>query len=161
MGILDDAIREHLDLKRRHGAREGEVREIEDEAFGAGEQPDPFGSGHLYAETAPDEPEAGNEEPTRLVESEALRPSEPATESEEMTTSRPTPSPEARGPPETPPAPENLSPAVPELDTSDPELSEASSPLPGQTELPGQDEIPGQERLDAEPGAENSTDEPG
>jgi hypothetical protein len=160
MGILDDAIREHLDLKRRHGAREGELREIEDEAFGAGEQPDPFVSGDLYAEAATEEPEAGNEEPTRLVESETLRPSEPAAESERMSMSQPTPSPEAMGPTETPPAPENLSPAVPELDPSDQELSEASSPLPGQTELPGQDEIPGQERLDAEPEAETSTDAP-
>ena len=30
MGILDDAIREHLDLKRKHGARDADLREIED-----------------------------------------------------------------------------------------------------------------------------------
>jgi hypothetical protein len=34
MGILDDAIREHLDLKRAHGADEEEVRRKEAEAFG-------------------------------------------------------------------------------------------------------------------------------
>jgi len=34
MGILDDAIREHLELKRRHGAAEGEVDQLEQEAFG-------------------------------------------------------------------------------------------------------------------------------
>jgi hypothetical protein len=34
MGILDEAIREHLDLKRKHGAREVEVQELEHEAFG-------------------------------------------------------------------------------------------------------------------------------
>lgn len=34
MGILDDAIREHLDLKRAHGAPEEEVRQKEAEAFG-------------------------------------------------------------------------------------------------------------------------------
>jgi hypothetical protein len=34
MGILDDAIREHLDLKRAHGADEDEVRRKEAEAFG-------------------------------------------------------------------------------------------------------------------------------
>ena len=45
MGILDDAIREHLDLKRSHGARETELREIEDEAFGQGDQPDAFVAG--------------------------------------------------------------------------------------------------------------------
>jgi hypothetical protein len=34
MGVLDDAIREHLELKRRHGAEEAEVRRQEDEALG-------------------------------------------------------------------------------------------------------------------------------
>lgn len=34
MGILDDAIREHLELKRAHGANEQEVRHKEAEAFG-------------------------------------------------------------------------------------------------------------------------------
>jgi hypothetical protein len=34
MGILDDAIREHLELKRAHGAAEDEIRRKEAEAFG-------------------------------------------------------------------------------------------------------------------------------
>jgi hypothetical protein len=34
MGVLDDAIREHLELKRRHGAGEDEVRRQEEEALG-------------------------------------------------------------------------------------------------------------------------------
>jgi hypothetical protein len=34
MGALDDAIREHLDLKRRHGASEDEIRQAEAEALG-------------------------------------------------------------------------------------------------------------------------------
>jgi hypothetical protein len=34
MGILDDAIREHLELKRAHGAPDDEVRRKEAEAFG-------------------------------------------------------------------------------------------------------------------------------
>jgi hypothetical protein len=34
MGVLDDAIREHLDLKRRHGAAEEELRQQEEEALG-------------------------------------------------------------------------------------------------------------------------------
>jgi hypothetical protein len=50
MGLLDDAIREHLELKRRHGADPDEVSRQEREALGApvrgefakpaGEQPD-------------------------------------------------------------------------------------------------------------------------
>jgi hypothetical protein len=34
MGLLDDAIREHLDLKRRHGADPQEVEQAEQEALG-------------------------------------------------------------------------------------------------------------------------------
>ena len=147
MGILDDAIREHLDLKRKHGARETELREIEDEAFGSGEQPDPFVGGEIYTEVGSVEVDAGNEEPTRLVEAEALRSTEPAPESEVAPTIEP-PLP----PIEPAPEPEALRPAEPE--TSDQPLdAEPPSQIPGQTELPGQDEIPGQERLDAEPEA--------
>ncbi len=39
MGILDDAIKEHLELKRQHGAAEDELKQLEDEAFGAAERP--------------------------------------------------------------------------------------------------------------------------
>ena len=35
MGLLDDAIRDHLELKRRHGADPGEVARIENEALSA------------------------------------------------------------------------------------------------------------------------------
>jgi hypothetical protein len=40
MSILDDAIREHLELKRAHGADESELKKLEDEAFGPPERPD-------------------------------------------------------------------------------------------------------------------------
>ena len=69
MGILDDAIREHLDLKRKHGARDTDLREIEDEAFGSTDRPDPFAANELFnevsstgtaeAERPSDEPSAG------------------------------------------------------------------------------------------------------
>src|SRR5919201_546604 len=39
MGILDEAIREHLELKRKHGAGDSELRELEDEAFGPPARP--------------------------------------------------------------------------------------------------------------------------
>jgi hypothetical protein len=35
MGLLDDAIREHLELKRRHGADPGEIERQEQEALGS------------------------------------------------------------------------------------------------------------------------------
>src|SRR5882757_5760531 len=40
MSILDDAIREHLELKRAHGADDGELKKLEDEAFGPPQRPD-------------------------------------------------------------------------------------------------------------------------
>jgi hypothetical protein len=39
MGILDEAIREHLDLKRRQGAADEELKRLEDEAFGPPTRP--------------------------------------------------------------------------------------------------------------------------
>jgi hypothetical protein len=41
MGSLDDAIREHLELKRRLGASDDELKEKEAEAFGKGNRPAP------------------------------------------------------------------------------------------------------------------------
>ena len=43
MGLLDDAIREHLELKRRHGAAEEEVTKLQDEVLGqaAAKEPEP------------------------------------------------------------------------------------------------------------------------
>src|ERR1700761_3626385 len=40
MSILDDAIREHLELKRAHGADDQELKRLEDEAFGPPQRPD-------------------------------------------------------------------------------------------------------------------------
>ncbi len=51
MGSLDDAIREHLELKRRLGASDDEIKEKETEAFGKGNRP------------APSEPEDALDEP--------------------------------------------------------------------------------------------------
>lgn len=39
MGILDDAIREHLELKRRHGAESDDLERLESEAFGPATRP--------------------------------------------------------------------------------------------------------------------------
>lgn len=39
MGILDDAIREHLELKRQHGADRADVERLEKEAFGPATRP--------------------------------------------------------------------------------------------------------------------------
>jgi hypothetical protein len=64
MGILDDAIREHLELKRQHGAAEAELKELEDEAFGPPERPgapDPFAEAPTEFMAAPEVPEEAPE----------------------------------------------------------------------------------------------------
>jgi hypothetical protein len=65
MGVLEDAIREHLDLRRQHGAAEDELRDQEAEALGPARredepEPEPFAGGDALPEPS--------EEPTRLVE---------------------------------------------------------------------------------------------
>lgn len=62
MSILDDAIREHLELKRAHGADETEVKRLEDEAFGPPgrpEEPDPLAEAPTEFMTTPETAEAG------------------------------------------------------------------------------------------------------
>lgn len=57
MSILDDAIREHLELKRAHGADESEIQKLEDEAFGPPQrpdEPDPFAEAPTEFLTAPE-----------------------------------------------------------------------------------------------------------
>ena len=57
MGLLDDAIREHLELKRRSGADAGEVERLEQEALGPARR-EPQDPGFDPESAAPDEPDA-------------------------------------------------------------------------------------------------------
>src|SRR5262245_54163934 len=67
MGILDEAIREHLELKRQHGAEGDELKRLEDEAFGPPARPgEPDFPDAEAGEGA--EPVAGA--PTALVDAE-------------------------------------------------------------------------------------------
>jgi hypothetical protein len=69
MSILDDAIREHLELKRAHGADDEELKKLEDEAFGPPQRPDevdPFAEAPTEfllspGDTAAEAPEVGDE----------------------------------------------------------------------------------------------------
>ena len=79
MGILDDAIREHLELKRSHGANEDELRQKEAEAFGPVRQD----AAPIEAEAVPPpEPGVVDEQTQLLTPSEPfeLEPLEPAPE---------------------------------------------------------------------------------
>lgn len=69
MSILDDAIREHLELKRAHGADEAELKKLEDEAFG------PPGR--------PDEPDPLAEAPTDFMATPEVPAAEPASDDDE------------------------------------------------------------------------------
>ena len=96
MGLLDDAIREHLELKRRHGADPHEVARQEDEALGpvGGREPDDVEDEHEHDDVPevsddqlalvdeppapyepPDAPEIAHErEPPRMAEEPAEDP---------------------------------------------------------------------------------------
>jgi len=82
MGELDDAIREHLELKRAHGAAEDEVERQEHEALGPArrEQP-PEPEPQAEAAPAPEPVEAPAPEPQPAPEPEAPEP-EPAPDPE-------------------------------------------------------------------------------
>jgi hypothetical protein len=67
MGILDEAIREHLELKRQHGAGDSELQQLEHEAFGQAERPgdeeaaaDPFAEAPTEFMAVPEAEEASS-----------------------------------------------------------------------------------------------------
>lgn len=173
MGILDEAIRDHLDLKRQHGARESELAEIEEEALGSGDQPDPFTAGELFSEVStPGAPVEGAgeqtpgpatppppgledapplEDPTQLVEPRTPPPApEPATPAPEP------PIPEAPAP--EPPASEPPAPEPPaesgSLDDLLAEEAEAEPPPPAGPEPPVPPPPPPDTESAARPGGE-------
>jgi hypothetical protein len=84
MGIFDEAIREHLELKRQHGAGDDEVRELEDDAFGPAERP---GAGSPAAEApttiAPAEAAEAVEQPLAEPAEPPSAPVEPLPESDQ------------------------------------------------------------------------------
>jgi hypothetical protein len=81
MGILDDAIKEHLELKRQHGAADDELKQLEDEAFGAAERPggaqpapDPVAEAPTEFLTQPEVPPVDEAEVAPEVEAETAPP---------------------------------------------------------------------------------------
>ena len=71
MGLLDDAIRQHLDLKRQHGADESELRRKENEALGPARREAPAPD---EGEEAPVEEAAVGPEEAPVAPEEALAP---------------------------------------------------------------------------------------
>jgi hypothetical protein len=66
MGILDEAIREHLELKRAHGADDSELKQLEDQAFGAAERPGGEAAPSVL-ENGGDAPDPAAEAPTEFM----------------------------------------------------------------------------------------------
>jgi hypothetical protein len=112
MGILDEAIREHLELKRQHGAGDSELKQLEDEAFGQAERPgdeqaaDPLAAAPTEFMTQPEtaEGEGSRREPTIADLQEPPPP--PATE-EPLAADEETPAPVDEAPVEEPSAMEH------------------------------------------------------
>src|SRR4051812_48604871 len=82
MGVLEDAIREHLDLKRQHGASDEELTKQETEALGPARREAPEAETELAEPDAEIETEAAVEEPA-LPEAEEATPDVAAAESPE------------------------------------------------------------------------------
>jgi hypothetical protein len=123
MGLLDDAIRQHLELKRRHGADPSDVAKLEHEALGPTTRPEPVAPSTPDAAAVADETVYDEEEPSydeAELEAEE-RPAEPAA-----------PPPEPAAPPPQPAAPPPQ-PVVAEREPPVPEPSPAplaSAPEP-------------------------------
>ena len=107
MGILDDAIRQHLELKRQHGAGSDDLERLESEAFGPATRPgDPE---FVDPDAGPDPgtseaPAAGTETDAAPVEAAPAGDLPSWLGSEEPTTVSPSPSPPEAEPAEGTPA---------------------------------------------------------
>jgi hypothetical protein len=122
MGLLDDAIREHLELKRAHGADPAEVAAQEREVLGAGQQP------AADAATITEEPyEAAAEAPPAIEDAPPL--AEPVEDSPVRgdTIGQPTVEYDVLGADEAAPASERFAPE-PDLDWSDPAPAPSGEP---------------------------------
>lgn len=139
MGIFDDAIRQHLELKRQRGATESELKQLEDEAFGPPVRPGDAGLPDDSPEqsangvapdpaeeltTVYDETADSGQEPDQLEMEPGLAEVEPA--------EPPPDEPEPAEPPPDEPEPAEPPPDEPEAEDRDPadQPEEAASSAP-------------------------------
>jgi hypothetical protein len=147
MGLLDDAIREHLELKRQHGANPDEVSRQEREALGAARKAE-------FAKTAEGEAAAPEEAPEEAPEAAGEPEPEPVAE-----TAEPVDAGEEREPFDVEAA-EAPAPAAEEV----PPPPEPEAAKPGYDEDPWleeeRDEVPADESLDHPREAEAESADP-
>ena len=138
MGLLDDAIREHLELKRAHGAPDDEIERAEQEALAPARRDPAAGAGVPPIEEVPgDELPAGDHEPPPPpppVDDPVFADeyaTEPAPADFDEPDLEPVPEPE----PEPDPEPEPVEPTVTSLRPSEPVVEEIEEePEPEQEE---------------------------
>jgi hypothetical protein len=143
MGLLDDAIREHLELKRRHGADPGEVARQEREVLGAPRSPAAAQTdegAEAPPEPAPAQPEGREGPPAPAFEAGA-----PRLEPERAGPPAPPPEPEAI------PEPEDVVPAPRPAPQSDLDWSEPSSGAASEHDVVPADEEEGEDVLEETP----------
>jgi hypothetical protein len=168
MGLLDDAIRQHLDLKRQHGAPEEELLRQEEEALGPArrdvtpadgdgevelETPEsaeetPAAEEGSAAEEAPaaEASPAAHEDETVLHEPESEAPVEPEAAVEPVAPAEPAP------PADLEPAAEPKPPAEPDSPAEPPAaLYDAAADLPPVDEKVAEEEPPGSSPEELEP----------
>jgi hypothetical protein len=136
MGSLDDAIREHLELKRQRGASDDEVKRQEDEAFGHARRPAP-----APAEDALDDPLAPDDlsAPDELEAAEPRSNGQPTEAPESASTFEPEPF-----EPDEVPAEESLEPEV--------RVRDARDEPPAEWDAPEDDDVaPGGDPLEETP----------
>jgi hypothetical protein len=80
MGLLDDAIREHLELKRQHGGDPSEIERQEHEAFGPGGRPVATSAAEAPPEVVDDATRVMPAPPTEEHEGPAPEPDAPLDE---------------------------------------------------------------------------------
>ena len=175
MGLLDDAIREHLELKRRRGAEDAEIERLESEALGPAVSPPEAGAtGEAAAyesEPAPEAPPEPYGEAPAAYEEAPPAPAEPAAAYEEPATGyheapadpyapppSPTP-PDEHGIPEVDPAPSGATRAADPLDAGD----ELDLPVAGEpqatTEYDVEEELRSEQAGRDEPGEDDVLEE--
>jgi hypothetical protein len=144
MGVLDDAIREHIELKRRHGASETDLSRQEQEALGPARREAP-------APAAP----AVDEGEGELDADRALEPAaDPAAEHFDVAPTDVAPTDVAPPPLEQEPDPEEAA-----FIDADPEAVEDLSPEHGG--LADLEPFPDSDPLPAEPARDPDPDDPG
>ena len=169
MGLLDDAIKEHLELKRRHGADPGEVARLEHEALGPARRdpapaavdepvaaepaPAPVADHDLFLDDAGDRDEVSAEERLEAP----IHHVEPKPEPEPEPVAREAPAPEPEPPVEVEQPTRQFSLEEVEAATESPEApaepappAEAGAP-PAEDVVPADDEPDGEDVLEETP----------